>query len=86
VLPVGGIREKALAARRAGIKTFAIPAKNEGDLENIPKRLRQDLKFIFADNVQQILELALLPTPFVKKVRPSSTPIRGLPSQSIPPS
>ncbi|MEM7331191.1 MAG: endopeptidase La [Chloroflexota bacterium] len=86
VLPVGGIREKALAARRAGIKTFAMPAKNESDLENIPKKLRQDLKIILVDRVQQVLELALLPTPFVAKSRPKPTPIRGLPSQNIPPS
>ena len=86
VLPVGGIREKALAARRAGIKTFAMPAKNESDLENIPKKLRQDLKIILVDRVQQVLELALLPTPFVAKARKKPTPIRGLPSQNIPPS
>lgn len=85
VLPVGGIREKALAARRAGIKTFAMPAKNESDLESIPKKLRQDLKIILVDRVQQVLELALLPTPFITKPRPKPPTIRGLPSQNIPP-
>lgn len=86
VLPVGGVREKALAARRAGIKTFALPAKNESDLENIPKKLRQDLKIVLVDRVQQVLDLALLPTPFLKKARPKPAPIRGLPPHNIPPS
>ncbi len=61
VLPVGGVREKALAARRAGIKTFILPRKNEGDLEEIPKKLRQDLDFVFVDTVADVLEVSLLP-------------------------
>lgn len=61
VLPVGGIREKALAARRAGITTFVMPAKNESDLQNIPRRLRQGLKFILVERMHQILDIALLP-------------------------
>lgn len=85
VLAVGGIREKALAARRAGIKTFALPAKNESDLENIPKKLRQDLKIVLIDRVQQVLDLALLPTPYIAKKRPKPTPIRSLPPHNIPP-
>jgi ATP-dependent Lon protease len=63
VLPVGGIREKALAARRAGITTFVMPAKNESDLQNIPRRLRQGLKFILVERMHQILDIALLPAP-----------------------
>lgn len=62
VLPVGGIREKALAARRAGIKTFIMPKKNESDLEDIPKKLRQDMKFILVERMGEVLEAALLPT------------------------
>lgn len=61
VLPVGGIREKALAARRAGITTFVMPRKNEHDLLEIPKKLRQGLKFIYVDKMHQILDVALLP-------------------------
>ena len=48
VLPVGGIREKALAARRLGIKTFILPALNEPDLDEIPPDLRSDMSFVFA--------------------------------------
>jgi ATP-dependent Lon protease len=61
VLPVGGVREKALAARRAGMKTFVLPRNNESDLEEIPKKLRQDLKIILVDTVDDVLEVALLP-------------------------
>jgi ATP-dependent Lon protease len=61
VLPVGGVREKALAARRAGVHTFILPGKNERDLLEIPEKLREDVEFIFADRLEQVLEAALLP-------------------------
>ncbi len=60
VLAVGGIREKALAARRAGVKTFVLPRKNESDLQDIPKRLRQDIEFVLVDKVDQVLNVALM--------------------------
>ena len=46
VLPVGGIREKALAARRFGIKTFILPALNEPDLAELPEEVRRDMTFV----------------------------------------
>lgn len=55
VLPVGGVREKALAARRFGIVDFLLPARNENDILNIPKRLRQDLNFILVDRLDDVL-------------------------------
>ena len=61
VLPVGGVREKALAARRAGVSTFILPQKNERDLEEIPKKLRQDVKFVLVKRLDEALEVALLP-------------------------
>ncbi|RMG95989.1 MAG: endopeptidase La [Chloroflexi bacterium] len=75
VLPVGGIREKALAARRAGVKTFVLPRKNERDLDEIPKRLRQDLEIVLVERVEEVLEVALapLPTP-VKRRRKTAVP------------
>ncbi len=63
MLPVGGVREKALAARRAGIKTFILPHKNERDLLDIPKKLRQDITFVLAERVDEVLAVALLPNP-----------------------
>ncbi len=61
MLPIGGLREKALAARRSGIKTFVLPRKNRSDLQDIPKKLRQDIKFVLADHVDDVLEVVLLP-------------------------
>lgn len=59
VLPVGGIREKALAARRLGIRDFILPRKNENDIFHIPAALRQDLNFIKVDYMDQALEVIL---------------------------
>lgn len=61
VLPVGGVREKVLAARRAGIETFVLPRKNESDMQQIPKKLRQDMKFVLVDRVDEVLAVALRP-------------------------
>ncbi len=60
VLAVGGVREKALAARRAGIKTFVLPHKNERDLEEIPKKLRQDLNFVLVKRMEDVLDVVLM--------------------------
>jgi ATP-dependent Lon protease len=59
VLPVGGIREKALAARRAGIKTFILPARNEPDLAELPEDLKKDLHFVLATTLEDVLREAL---------------------------
>jgi ATP-dependent Lon protease len=59
VLPVGGIREKALAARRAGIKTFILPARNEADLAELPADLKNDLSFVLATTLEDVLREAL---------------------------
>jgi ATP-dependent Lon protease len=60
VLPIGGIKEKALAARRAGITTVLLPSRNERDLVEIPEDLRRDLEFIFIERAEQVLENALV--------------------------
>jgi ATP-dependent Lon protease len=62
VLPVGGIKEKVLAAHRAGIKRIILPKKNEQDLEDIPETTRADLEFIVVDNMEEVLAAALEPT------------------------
>jgi ATP-dependent Lon protease len=59
VLPVGGIREKALAARRHGIKTFVLPARNEPDLAELPDDVRKSMRFVPADTVEDVLRVAL---------------------------
>ena len=59
VLPVGGIREKVLAAHRGGIKTFVLPKKNEKDLLEIPAHVRQQLRFVFVENMEEVLAVAM---------------------------
>ncbi|HZX23433.1 MAG TPA: endopeptidase La [Woeseiaceae bacterium] len=61
VLPVGGIKEKVLAALRAGINTVLLPARNKKDLEDVPESARDQLEFIWLENVDQALEAALEP-------------------------
>ena len=60
VLPVGGIKEKALAAHRAGVETLIMPDDNEKDfLEDVPEEIRQKLKVHFVKRADQVLKLAL---------------------------
>jgi endopeptidase La len=59
VLPVGGIREKALAARRYGIKEFILPARNEPDLAELPREVRDDIKFVPVETLEDALKVAL---------------------------
>jgi ATP-dependent Lon protease len=59
VLPVGGIKEKVLAAARVGIKKVVIPHRNEPDLEDVPDELREELEFVLADTVDDVLEAAM---------------------------
>jgi ATP-dependent Lon protease len=59
VLPVGGIKEKILAAHRAGIKTIILPQRNVTDLEDVPIELRHELSFIFVDVAKEVLQHAL---------------------------
>jgi len=60
VLPVGGVKEKVLAAHRAGIRTIVLPAENERDLEEIPQNVRAELQFQFVEHMDQVLEIALI--------------------------
>jgi len=59
VLPVGGIKEKSLAARRAGVTTFVLPRRNEVDLDDLPKELREELTFVLADRLDDVLASAM---------------------------
>src|SRR5690606_16220422 len=59
VLPVGGIKEKVLAALQAGIRTVLLPARNEKDLEDIPQEARDQLRFVFLENVEQAIDVVL---------------------------
>jgi len=59
VLPIGGLKEKTLAAKRMGIKKIIIPRRNKKDLEDIPKYIKKDMEFVFAETVDDVLEVAL---------------------------
>ena len=66
VLPVGGIREKVLAAHRAGIKTIIMPERNMKDLVDIPKKVRTDLQLIPVAHMDDVLKVAIHP----EEIRP----------------
>ena len=59
VLPIGGLKEKALAAQRAGIKRLIIPRRNEADIDDIPEHLRKRMRFVLVDDVSEVLDAAL---------------------------
>jgi ATP-dependent Lon protease len=77
VLAIGGLNEKAVAARRAGLKTLLIPKANEKDLTEIPEDVREDLTFELVDNMDQVLELALERPPGVAVVATPTRPDEG---------
>ncbi len=74
VLPIGGIKEKALGARRSGIKTIVLPEKNRKDvMEDLPAEVRNDIKFEFVTDVRQVLELALEPRTVIQVKGPGDS-------------
>ena len=76
VLPIGGLKEKLLAALRGGIKTVIIPKDNEKDLEEIPDNVKSDLKIIPVSIVDEVVNLAFVesPKPLVEKISTTITP------------
>jgi ATP-dependent Lon protease len=60
VLPIGGIKQKVLAAHRAGLQRVIVPRRNEADLDDVPERVREDLSFTIADTAGDVLEAALV--------------------------
>jgi ATP-dependent Lon protease len=71
VLPIGGVKEKVLAARRAGIRRVILPRANEKDLRDIPEEVRREMSFVFAERVEDVLAAAL---PAVAQ-RPVAAPV-----------
>jgi ATP-dependent Lon protease len=57
ILPIGGVKEKALAARRAGVKTLILPQKNQPDLEDVPRNIKRDLEIVMVERMDQVLPL-----------------------------
>ena len=79
VLPVGGIKEKVIAAHRAGIKRVVLPAKNLRDVDDIPENVRDELEIIYAQDMMEVLEAALEPAV------PTSSAASGSSSSDIAP-
>ena len=59
VLEIGGIKEKVIAGHRAGLKTIILPKDNKKDLEDVPANIKKDIKFVFAEEVEEVLKIAL---------------------------
>ena len=70
VLPIGGVREKTLAAQRAGLKRVVIPRENEPDLDELPKETRTELDFVLADTLDDVLAAAFDGTVAAERTRP----------------
>jgi ATP-dependent Lon protease len=60
VLPIGGFKEKALAAHRAGIRTIVLPADNKRDLDDLPPNVRRQLAFVLVEHMDEVLQAALV--------------------------
>jgi ATP-dependent Lon protease len=71
VLPIGGFKEKVLAAHRAGLKTILLPKRNKKDMVEVPRRVKRDLNFVFVERMEEVLPVALLEK--VTTVRGKST-------------
>ncbi|MCM8749193.1 endopeptidase La [Thermomicrobiaceae bacterium CFH 74404] len=75
VLPVGGIKEKALAAQRAGIKVFILPKRNELDLDDLPPVLKENMRFVLVENIDQVLAEAM-PEEFRRRIEEVAQDVR----------
>lgn len=80
VLPIGGLKEKTLAAHRAGIKRVIVPERNRADLEEVPKEVRDELEFVYVNRLEEVLEAALESVP-----KPSSEPLETATSKDSGP-
>jgi ATP-dependent Lon protease len=85
VLPIGGLKEKVMAAHRAGLQRVILPRRNEPDLEDVPAEIKDQMKFILADTLDDVLKASLEPagkpsaarTPRARPASPTARPARG---------
>jgi ATP-dependent Lon protease len=84
VLPVGGIKEKVLAAHRAGIRTVLLPSENEKDLEELPENVRKEMCFQLVSHMDDVLRLALLPAFEAADAGETGDPLQSRPARTKP--
>ena len=73
VLPIGGVKEKILAAHRNGLRTILLPKRNQFDLDDVPDEIKKSMKFVFVETMDDVLNAALEP---LKPHRPAKAPKR----------
>jgi ATP-dependent Lon protease len=79
VLPIGGVKQKVLAAHRAGLKEVILPKRNERDLDDVPQEVRDEMTFHVADTIDQVLAFALEPKLTASGERNGQMPREGAP-------
>ncbi len=84
VLPIGGLKEKAIAALRARVKKVIIPAANKKDLAEIPRNIKRRLKFVAVTDVDQVLGEAMVRSPFREEKKPVASKVRVRPPARLP--
>jgi len=75
VLEIGGVKEKVIAGHRAGLKTIVLPKDNEKDMEDVPQHVKKDIKFVFAERLDEVLPVVLKKWPVVE-VKTKAAPVR----------
>jgi ATP-dependent Lon protease len=78
VLPIGGLKEKVLAAHRAGIKRVIVPERNRADLDEVPEEVKRDLDFVLARRMDEVIEAALEDKPVARRPAPQAAPPVGV--------
>ncbi len=78
VLEIGGVKEKTIAGHRAGLKTIILPKDNKKDLDDVPQSVKRDIKFVFAEEAEDVLKIALTAWPPKRKPENKFTPISSL--------
>jgi ATP-dependent Lon protease len=73
VLPIGGLKEKVLAAHRAGIRRVIVPERNRGDLDEVPEEVKNALDFVFVGRMDEVIDAALEEKPLAR-LKPASPP------------